>query len=350
MKIASVGTALPHDRYSQEALLAAAQAAWADKLAHPALLTQLFQRTRVETRHIVLPLDQYYGLETFKQSNDAWIEHAQQLGEQAICQALTRANISKRDLGAMFFVSITGIANPSIDARLINRMSLPLELKRVPIFGLGCVGGAAGIARAADYVRAFPDQAAVLLSVELCSLTVQKRNLSTQNLIATALFGDGAAAVVVTGRDLGAAPGPQVVATLSSFYPDTEDVMGWDITEQGFEIVLSRRVPTVVEQFLAADVQRFLASQGLTRDDISSWIMHTGGPAVLEATARALGVPDSALAASWECLRRIGNLSSASVLFVLEDVMRNHKSERGSYSLLAAMGPGFCAELVLLQW
>lgn len=349
MRIASLATALPGRRYEQEILLQAAHLEWDKKLDNPQILDRLFRRVGVEQRHLCLPVEAYPALASFREKNDAWIASARELGCQALKEALEKAELKKEQLGAIFFVSITGIANPSIDARIANMLGLPRTLKRVPIFGLGCVAGAAGIARAADYVRAYPDQAAVLLSVELCSLTVQADNLSMPNVIATALFGDGAAAVVVAGDDLPAS-GPRILATRSNFYPQTEDAMGWDITENGFEIVLSPKVPDIVRQYLGPDVDAFLASNRLCRSDITSWIMHTGGPAILEATAEALQLPTDALAASWDCLRRIGNLSSASVLFVLQDFLLNRRPPASSYSILAAMGPGFCSELILLQW
>src|SRR5262249_14388030 len=270
-------------------------------------------------------------------------------GQQAICGALARARLSARDINALFVVSVTGIASPSLDARLVNRMGLNPNLKRVPIFGLGCVAGAAGIARAADYLRAVPDQVACLLAVELCSLTLRKDDLSKANLISAGLFGDGGAAVIVTGSER-EADGPLILATRSIFYPDSEHVMGWDISEKGFRIVLSREVPEVVHRHLASDVDAFLEDNGLVRANIGSWILHTGGPRVLEATAAALGLPEDALSASWDCLRRTGNLSSASVLVVLEEVMMKRRPPAGAYSVLAAMGPGFCSELVLLRW
>jgi alkylresorcinol/alkylpyrone synthase len=262
---------------------------------------------------------------------------------------MSRAGLSTSDLGAIFFTSITGISAPSIDARLINRMKLPRKIKRIPIFGLGCVAGAACISRAADYVLAYPDQVAAVLSVELCSLTLQQDDTSIANMISSSLFGDGAAAVLLAGAAC-EAWGPKVLTTRSAFYPDTEHVMGWDISEKGFRIVLSRDVPEVIFQNLASDVDEFLADNNLSRSDIGSWILHTGGPAILEATARALDLPDHALEASWECLRRTGNLSSASVLAVLEEYMQKRRPDAGTHGLLAAMGPGFCAELVLLQW
>lgn len=247
------------------------------------------------------------------------------------------------------FVSVTGISSPSIDALLINRMKLPANIRRVPVFGLGCVAGAAGIARAADYVKAYPSQAAALVSVELCSLTIQRDDLSVANLISSGLFADGAAAVIVAGSEL-ESRGPKILATRSIFYPETEQMMGWKVTENGFRIVLSPEVPTLIREHLGHDVDAFLADHGYERNDVKSWVLHTGGPKVLEATADALDLHNGQLDASWDCLRRVGNLSSASVLCVLEDVMRNRQPAPGSLGVLAAMGPGFCSELLLLKW
>lgn len=349
MTIAAVASALPEHKYDQRVLLQALQKHWGPKVDNPVFLERLQARVGVETRHLALPMADYYGLTRWGDANNRWIEVAQELGQKALCCALARAGLSTDDLGALFFVSVTGIASPSIDARLVNRMRLPVNIKRIPIFGLGCVAGAAGIARAADYVRAYPNQVAALLSVELCSLTLQQDDISIANIISSGLFGDGSAAVLVAGADRQAA-GPEILATKSVFYPDSEHVMGWDISEKGFRIVLSREVPEVVQSHLASDVDAFLEEQGLTRADIGTWVLHTGGPRVLEATQAALGLPDGALDASWECLRRTGNLSSASVLLVLEEFMTKRRPAAGTHSILAAMGPGFCSELVLLRW
>ncbi len=224
------------------------------------------------------------------------------------------------DLDALFFVSITGISCPSIDAKLVNRMGLPLHLKRTPIFGLGCVAGAVGLSRAADYVRAFPDQVAAVLAVELCSLTLQQEDISIANIISSGLFGDGAAAVLVTGAERNGG-GPEILATRSVLFPNSEHVLGWDISEKGFRMVLARELPEIVQEKLGPVVDAFLAEHDLTRADLGSWILHTGGPRVLEATAAALGLSEEDVSASWDCLRREGNLSSASVLVVLEEVM-----------------------------
>jgi alkylresorcinol/alkylpyrone synthase len=297
----------------------------------------------------VLPLEAYANVNSWGKANDIWIEAAQTLGRDAICRAITPAGLMPHDIDALFFVSVTGVASPSIDARLVNRMNLSPRIKRVPMFGLGCVAGAAGLARAADYVRAFPDQVAVVLAVELCSLTWQRDDVSVANLISTGLFGDGAAAAVVAGSNAGFT-GPEIVATRSVFYPNTQDVMGWNISEDGFRIVLSPDVPNVIRENLGNDVDTFLHDQGVRRDEIASWIIHTGGPRVLEAVAEALDLKDDALDASWDSLRKVGNLSSASVLVVLEEYLAHRRGEPGTYSVLAAMGPGFCSELLLLRW
>jgi alkylresorcinol/alkylpyrone synthase len=228
-------------------------------------------------------------------------------------------------------------------------MGLSPNIRRIPMFGLGCVAGAAGIARAADYVRAYPDQIAVILAVELCSLTLQREDMSMANLISSGLFGDGAAAVVVAGSECGLS-GPKILDTRSVFYPETEEMMGWEVSEKGFRIVLSPEVPNLIQRQLGTDVDRFLADLGHSREDIGSWVLHTGGPKILQATAAALGLENGQLAASWDCLRRMGNLSSASVLIVLEEVMKNRRPKPGTLGLLAAMGPGFCSELVALEW
>jgi alkylresorcinol/alkylpyrone synthase len=356
MRIASVGTAYPPHRYSQAAISEALTARWQDRMEEPRLINRLFVNCGVNFRHLVFPLNVYENLSGFGPTNDAWIVAAVELGEKAICKALASVNLGPEDISAIFFASVTGIASPTIDARLINLMPFPTSVKRTPIFGLGCVAGAAGISRASDYVRAFPNQYALLLSVELCSLTWQDNDQSIANLISCGLFGDGAAAVVIAGSEtpLGKkvcpCAGPQILDTRSTFYRHTQHIMGWDIGDLGFKIVLSPDVPKVVNEHLRGNVESFLFDNGLTLDDISSYIFHSGGPKVLEAMENTLNLPPNALEPSWRSLREVGNLSAASVLAVLEDVLANSPGKPGSYSILAAMGPAFCSELVLLKW
>jgi alkylresorcinol/alkylpyrone synthase len=349
VRIVSAASAFPPHYYSQEMLLEALQEYWGDQIENPHVLRRLHRHVGVDGRHLALPKEEYLKVKTWGEANHHWIRTAKELGEKAITSALAGTGLSGRNLGAFFFTSVTGISSPSIDALLINQMELCRNIRRVPIFGLGCVAGAAAISRAADYVRAYPDQVAVVLSVELCSLTIQRDDVSMANLISAGLFGDGAAAVIVAGADCGL-PGPSILATRSVFYPNTEEMMGWDISEKGFRIVLSREVPNLVRENLAHDLDDFLAERGLTRANIGNWVLHTGGPKILEATAEALELKNGELDASWDCLRRTGNLSSASVLVVLEEVMKNRRPEPGTLGILAAMGPGFCSEFVLLKW
>src|SRR5450432_1186260 len=353
MRIVTTATAYPAHYFTQREVVDALKTYWDKGMDNSAVLERLHFRTGVEGRYFSRPLEDYYALDTWGKANNVWIETAVDLGEKAIDCVLKAAGVGRGQIGALFFVTVTGVASPSIDAMLMNRMRLSPNVKRNPIFGLGCVAGAAGIARAADYVKAYPDQVAVLLSVELCSLTWQRDDLTVANLISSGLFGDGAAAVLVIGENVklpGVPAGPRIVASNQVFYPDTQDVMGWEVSEKGFQIVLSPDVPKVVRENLGRDVDAFLAWQGLTRADIGSWIMHTGGPKVLEACEKSLGLTNGELQVSWDALRKVGNLSSASVLVVLDEVMKNRRPAPGTRSILSAMGPGFCSEMLLLEW
>ncbi|MDX1396849.1 MAG: 3-oxoacyl-[acyl-carrier-protein] synthase III C-terminal domain-containing protein [Gemmatimonadota bacterium] len=367
MQIVAVGQAFPEHHYDQDTLVAAFEEHWGGRLFNPDRLTRLHRNVRVGGRHLALPIESYPALRSFTEANDAYIRVGLDVGERAVRDALAIAGLAAEDVDHLFFVSVTGVATPSLDAGLANRLDFRPDLKRTPIFGLGCVAGAAGVARAADYLRAFPDQIAVLLSVELCSLTLQRGDLSIPNLIASGLFGDGAAAVVLLGADRdatrgrdtdgplvpdgpGRPAGPRVIATRSVFYPDTEHLMGWKIGSDGFRVVLSADVPVVIGERIRRDVDAFLAGHGLCRDDIAVWVSHPGGPRILEAMEEALELPDEALARTWRSLAEIGNLSSASVLMVLRETMRESAPEPGAHGLLLAMGPGFCSELVLLRW
>jgi alkylresorcinol/alkylpyrone synthase len=351
MRIAAVGAAFPPNFYDQETLIGAFRAMWGKRHHNLERLDRLHRHVMVGSRHLALPLDEYAQLDSWGKANDAWIRVAQEVGAEAVRTALGQAGVPAEEIAALYTVTVTGVATPSLDARLMNRLQLPPATRRVPIFGLGCLAGAAGVARVADYLAGHPRDVAVLLSVELCSLTLQPADLSIPNLIASGLFGDGAAAAVLVGSERAEAPqGPTVVDSASSFYYDTERVMGWDISERGFQVVLSAEVPDMVRRHLRQDVDAFLAGHGLTRADIASWVAHPGGPKVLEAMQDVLELPPGALDVTWRSLQEVGNLSSTSVLLVLAETMAHHRPPPGSWGLMLAMGPGFCSELVLLRW
>ncbi|ORB73945.1 type III polyketide synthase [Mycobacterium scrofulaceum] len=312
------------------------------------------QTTGVDHRSLALPLSRYPRLNSFTEANDAYLQVAVDLGEQAIRSALDEAGVEPDEVDTIVMVSSTGIAVPTIDARLMSRIGLRPNIKRVPLFGLGCVAGAAGMARVHDYLHGYPGDVAVLLSVELCSLTLQRDDTSIPALIGVSLFGDGAAAVVATGSDripLGPERNraPRVLATRSRVIPETVDVMGWNVGSSGFQLVMSRDVPKMAEVHLRDEVDAFLADHGLSLADISAWVCHPGGPKVLDSIEEALDLPPEALAHSRNSMRDNGNISSASVLDVLRRTVAEPPPE-GAFGIMLAMGPGFSFELLLLQW
>nr|WSX73326.1 type III polyketide synthase [Streptomyces sp. NBC_00899]WSX80608.1 type III polyketide synthase [Streptomyces sp. NBC_00899] len=348
-RIGAVHAVLPPHQYEQYEITEALAGLSAAPSAARGVLERVHAASAVRTRRLALPLERYATLRGFGEANDCFIEAAQELGEEAVTGALQAAGIRPDEVDLVISTSVTGIAAPSIEARIAGRIGLRPDVKRVPVFGLGCVAGAAGLARLHDYLEARPQGVAVLLSVELCSLTLQRDDTSTANVVAGSLFGDGAAAVVAVGRDR-AATGPEVVATRSRLYPDTEHLLGWDIGDGGFRIVLGSDLPDLVRRHLGPEVRDFLADHDLKPHDVTGWVCHPGGPKVLEAVRETLALPARALEPTWRSLAEVGNLSSASVLHILRDVLAGDRPLPGSPGLLMAMGPGFCSELVLLRW
>ncbi len=347
--LAGVHAVLPPHRYKQAELTAAFAEICLGPDGNQALLTRLHTNARVSSRHLVLPLEQYATLTGFGESNYLYIAHAVQLGAEALTGALQRAGIAPDEVDVVISTTITGIAVPSIEARIAQVVGLRPDVKRLPLFGLGCVAGAAGIARLHDYLIGHPDQVGALISVELCSLTVQRDDRSVANLVASGLFGDGAAAVVAVGADR-PEPGPRVLDSRSHLFPDSEQMMGWDVGAGGLKLVLDPRVPEIVRQYLGGDIRSFLAEHSLQVEDVGAWVSHPGGPKVIEAIEAELGLAGDPLELTWRSLDQIGNLSSSSVLHVLRDTLDKGSLKPGTPGMLMAMGPGFCSELVLVQW
>ena len=316
-------------------------------------LLAVFDNAGIRRRNLCVPLDWLAIDHDFAEKNALYVEHAVRLGRQVAEQAMAEAGLAPGDIAHLVFVSSTGIAAPSVDARLANALGLRGDIRRTPIWGLGCAGGAAGLARAREFAIADPGSHVLMIALELCSLTFQRNDLSKRNLVACSLFADGAAAALVTA-DEGPARGNgryplDLVASSSTFWPDTLDVMGWDVDGDGLHVIFARDIPTIVRERVRPGLAEFLARHDLTIETLDHLVAHPGGMKVLAAYEQALGLGADALCHAREVLRDHGNMSSPTCLFVLQRFLEAQEITRGETAVLSALGPGFCAEYVLLR-
>lgn len=352
-KIFAVGTAVPPYPIKQEEAKLFARQLFADSFNQIDRYLPIFENTAIRCRYLSKPQSWYERKQSFVEKNNAYFEAAISLGEQAIWQCLDKSGLAAQEIDHFVFVSTTGFSTPSIDTYLINRLSMKRDVKRTPVWGLGCAGGVAGLARACEYAKVNPTSKVLLLAVECCSLTFCSSDHSKSNLVATSLFADGAAAVLIGGENVTLPDQnklfPEIVHTQSYLWPHSEDVMGWKFTDEGMKVIFSRSIPDLVHTEMMPAVQYFLEKTGLDLTQIRHFIMHPGGKKVLDAYHQALQIPAARLDLSYQVLQDYGNMSSATILFVLErELERNHAA--GSYGLMAALGPGFSLELSLLRW
>jgi alkylresorcinol/alkylpyrone synthase len=337
--------------YGQEELLAAVHPVFKESV-DTERYAGIFRGSGIRTRSFAAPLERLVEPDGWLERSGIFVEEGTRLGDAALTGALERAGLGPGDLGHLFFISTTGIATPSIDARILGRGPWRDSTLRTPVWGLGCAGGISGLARAADWVRAHPGKAAAVLAVEFCSLTFMPRDLSLANFVAAALFADGVACAVVAGDDLAGrcAPGGLEIASHRvRLFPDTLDVMGWNPVEHGLQVVFSRRIPAIVREHSGGEFQELLASAGIEAAGVKTFLGHPGGPKVLDAYGEALGWPRERFAMAWKCLEKWGNVSSASLLHVLAMAFEEGviAALSGDYALLAALGPGFTSEQLL---
>lgn len=342
----------PH-RYGQEELLAAVRPLFREGLETDRY-AGIFRESGIRARSFVAPLERLVASDGWLERSAIFTEEGTRLGEAALVGALDRAGLAPGDLGHLFFISTTGIATPSIDARILGRGPWCDSTLRTPVWGLGCAGGISGLARAADWVKAHPGKAAAVLAVEFCSLTFMPRDLSLANFVAAALFADGVACAVVAGDEIAGRCRPGGLAIAGHrvrLFPDTLDVMGWNPVEHGLQVVFSRRIPAIVREHAGGEFEQLLAIAGIEAAGVGTFLGHPGGPKVLAAYEEALGWSRERFAAAWACLEKWGNVSSASILHVLAMAFEGGElaARRGEYALLAALGPGFTSEQLLTR-
>lgn len=358
--IASVSTFNPPYTLKQEVTMEFARELFSESYQDIERLLTVFSNGQIEERQFGVPLEWFKTDHSFQERNDLYIDLATQFGAEVIKLCLANPNFLKEkvnlsDINAIILISSSGVTTPSLDARIMNKLPFSPHTNRIPLWGLGCAGGAAGISRGFEYCKAYPKANVLVVCVELCSLTFQRNDRSKSNLIGTSLFADGVACALLIGdesslnRVTKQAVKPMIIATQSTLMPNSEDVMGWELKDSGLHVVFSRDIPNIIKNWLRPNVEGFLKSQNIHFSELAEFIAHPGGKKVLDSYVATLGIDPKMIIESQRILNQHGNMSSPTVLYVLEEIMRKEHAH-GDFGLMAALGPGFSSEMLLLQW
>lgn len=345
-KLCAVRTSVPPYRIGQPEVRSFAERIFRSRVRDIDRLLPVFEHAGIEQRYFSVPIEWFEKDHSLEEKNEVYIRSATALGASASRTLLEDTDTAPEQIDCIFYINTTGLATPSIDARLVNVLGLRPDIRRTPIWGLGCAGGAAGLRHAYDYLLGHPTHRVLLVAVELCGLTFMQDDHSKSNLVASALFGEGAAAVLLCGDEVDAV-GPAIRAVQSTFYPDSLDIMGWNIVSRGMQVVFNKRIPTIVSEKARPELDTFLKNHGLTRADITDYLYHPGGMKVLEAYQEALGVNGDSFELSRGVLRDYGNMSSVTVLFVVDRYLKRRTPQNG-HAVISALGPGFCSESLLI--
>jgi alkylresorcinol/alkylpyrone synthase len=348
-RVVAVGTAVPPFCFEQQDIREWVRRHFQEKLECTQSLMGVFENVHVHRRNFCVPLEWFEGHHTFSEKNEEYIRWAERLSIEAIERCLEKADLDTRHVDHLVFVSTSGMSTPSIDARIMNRLGFGTHTKRTPIFGLGCAGGATGLTRCRDLARGASDQRILLVSVELSSLTFQSTDYRKSNFVASALFADGAAAALICG-DACPEEGIHMVDSMSTLWPDTLDLMGWDFSETGLSVIFSPTIPKILDQHIKENVSEFLQRNQIQLQNLDHFVIHPGGAKILLTMRNSLELSEENLDSSRFILENYGNMSSPTILFILEHLMRERSPEKSELGLCAAFGPGFSSELILLRW
>ncbi|MGI9534739.1 MAG: type III polyketide synthase [Thermodesulfobacteriota bacterium] len=350
-RVISVGTSNVPYSYNQDVARDFANDLFSHKGEQIARMISVFDNALIESRHFCYPREWFSRDHNFVERSESFVENGLKLSVDALNSCLNNIGADYSDFDHMIYVSSTGISAPTIDALLINELQLNTHLKRTPIWGLGCVAGAVGLSRAIDYVEANPKSAIMLIALEICSLAFQKDDFSKSNIVAIALFSDGAAATLIAGKEhkLYNSSNINLIDSYSTTYYDSLDVMGWDVVETGLKAIFSKDIPTIVRNNVKENILEFIEQYDLSIANLKHFVLHPGGAKVLDEYEKALGLENGSIKHSRKVLKEHGNMSSPTVLYVLKEFMHSNEYNSGEYGLISALGPGFSSELILFQ-